>query len=255
MRARWGIAVSLAALVGALAATGTAGARGGATGDPATIALYRAAVAATNARPVEVETVANEYWLADASPTGGAASFHLAWGVPRPSAAFVAVTAVGVLRQSRGGPAWEVWTFQRDCPEGHPCASGVTPVEFFVGRHADEWGFRTGRIVACWNRAAGQSAWIRHDWTLAAPWQVVGHFGSAVVHGRRAFVTSTYPLGGGVTAREVDTVDLDDHLFVHADVTDSASSHPPDPAHRYAISVRYPSARPLPPKRRSCPGN
>ncbi len=235
MRVRAGLFV--AAVVAAALAPPAAAAPAAATGNPAIIAFYRTATLKTNAKPAEQETITKEYWLKDDAASGGSgATFELAWGVPRPSAAYVAVTALVTIRQTHGRPAWELWTFVRAC---HTCGS-VVPVEFFVGPHGDLWGFRTGRVVGCWNRATGTSRWITRDWTLAPPWQVYGHFVAMTESKGRAEVTSTYPISGGGTAREVDTIGIAEGLFVGAGLHNSATQSPRYPPHSYAIAVHYP---------------
>lgn len=254
MRVRWGALVALVAAVWAAVPAGALPLA--ATGNPTIISFYRAATAHTNAQPAEHEVVTGEYWLADdAATTSSGATFKLAWGVPRPSPSYVPATALVTIRQSRSRPQWEVWTFVRTCRSRQACTGSVVPVEFFVGKHGDEWGFRTGHVVACWNAARGSSHWIDRDWTLAPPWQVYGHFVSMTTSRARTTVTSTYPIAGGGTAREVDTIAASD-LFVHAAIRDSATKHPAYPAHAYQVAVSYPKASGVtPPTRRSCPSS
>jgi hypothetical protein len=227
-------------------------ARADVTGDAKTIAFYRVVVATADAQHVEDQVYVHDYWLADQySKNPADARFELVRG-PTRLRGFAAVDATVVYRQVHSRPDWETWTFAVPCSPGRACRSKVTPVEFFVTGGGDFWGFQRGGTVACWYHATGKSAWIESDWTTGQPWTVYGHFEPEVVHGNQVLVTSTYPTGGGGTAREVDSINKSDRLFSESGILQSATRRPKLPAYSYSISTSFPKVLPTPPKVRVC---
>ncbi len=223
------------------------------TGNPAIIAFYRRAVAATNALPVLQDVEHHQYWLYDAyNADGTSAQFLLAWGDQhKPAPYFVPATATLVERMVHSKNVWLTATFAPACSGS--CATSMAPLELYVTPHGDHWGYvGLASKVACWNRATGTTSWIDKDFTADGGWSTDGDFVKRVTHGTRSAVTSTFPDANGAKVTEVDTVNLKDLRFTGAAISVARGGHPIHPGWSYSITESDPTTTPLAPKVKLC---
>jgi hypothetical protein len=147
--------------------------RSGPTGNSATIAYYTTVTKHFNDQPFDVVASTGAFWLGYSSPT----AFSLSWDTPHRSASFqepAKETEISAVSHQK--ILWEEITWTYACLAGHVCVSTLTPLRFFLEKHAAYWAILDGRndTAACWNSATGSTAWIKKDFSSigAMPWYV-----------------------------------------------------------------------------------
>jgi hypothetical protein len=203
-----------------------------ATGDPASIAYYRTAVAKTNAVPEIRDVYSGYYWVYDhakAKGGGPTSAFLLSWGfASRPDPSEVRATGTYSVRMAGGKSAWYTLLIRPKCASGSACATSMEPLEIFATKAADYWGYvTTGSQPRCWNLATGSSAWIFSDFRPGRPWwETYGRFLPKAKSGADVKITSIYPDPDGAISTETDTINAATRLFVESVVHVSKSTKP-----------------------------
>lgn len=250
------VAIGVSALLAPTVAAATS--RAGVTGNAAAIAYYRGAVATTNALPVLRDVYHGFYWLYDDARTAGPTSaFLLDWGIAkRPASYYLAATGTVVVRLVRSRVSWYTLTVAPSCPSGDACGSSVEPLELDVTKQGVSWGYlRHGNVPACWNRAAGTSAWLDRDFSVQPSgwWRTEGDYRPIVQHGNAVLITATYPASDGAKVTETDSINATTKRFVSSDYHVSRSTHRPVvAAHHFTISESDPKTTPKPPRLHLC---
>lgn len=211
------------------------------SGNAAAIALYRQAVAATNALATLQDVYHGYYWMWDnATALGDRGSFNLRWGyATKPVANMVAATATEVIHSAAGKQSWYTVVFTPTCASGSNCVSSMKPIEFYIAPGGGYWGFaKSAGHVSCWNRAARDAPWINKDFVVSTSgtWSTYGHFLPLITRGNQILVTSTYVSHqDGATVTETDSINASTKLFTGSTYRVSRSTHPVYAAHRYAV--------------------
>lgn len=220
------------------------------------IAMYRAAVASTNDRPVIHDLDYNYYWLYDdASTNRSTVEPYLSWNdAVRPAPGYVRATGSFVVRMAHGEEAWYTARFTSTCTSGPSCPSVVDPLEILVTRHGDFWGYSRGSAEpGCWSHAAGPTRWIARDFRLGAGWwRTAGYYEPIDRAGNRAQITSLYVTTQGALVREVDTINVAKLLFTGSSYHIGRATHPKEAPHDYWVVETHPSGIPKSPAVRVC---
>jgi len=235
----------------------TAGSSGKPTGNSSAIALYTKAVAATNSRAALVQTVRGQYYW-------GYSGSGSAWRLDVDSATAPysyehRVNLIQTVALSSGKTTWELNEFV--CPTVGGCGSEGS-LAILGTASAVYWGTSSASgagLPACWNRAAGQTAWMVKAYSPG--WKPVSvttgagytaqHYVSVTHHGARDVFDSTYTWrSSGVHYTEVDTVEVASNLFVGS--TYRVATSPGHPAYSFSSTYSYPSAAPTPPTTTMC---
>lgn len=232
-----------------------AGASGAPTGNAAVIALYGQAVAVMNARPAIVETTRGQYYWGY-SGSGWRLDLNSATA---PYSYERHVNLVQTDAVSGGKVAWELNEFA--CPTAGGCGTQGS-LDIYGTASAVYWGTTSSTaagLPACWNVAAGQTAWMLKGWSPG--WRpfsettgagfTAQHYVSVAHRGGRDVFTSTFKLRSSATPyTEVDTTVAATKAFVGT--TYHVGARPGHPAYSYSIAYSYPAAAAAPPTLTMC---
>src|SRR5450631_530387 len=169
---KWRLALLLIALGGSalVAPADVAAAKTPWSGNAAAIAYYRTSVAKTNSLPTLQDVDLGYYWIWDnANVSGSSGQFELNWGyASKPAADMVRAKATFVYSLVGGKQSWYVVTFVSPCASGNTCGNSIAPLELYVTKGADYWGYELqgSSQVGCWNQATGTTDWIYKDFTV-----------------------------------------------------------------------------------------
>lgn len=197
-RRRWrsgAVAVAIAALTVGLGA-GVALAAGGATGDRASIALYRTAVRTTNSMAAYVQRQSGYVEIADS--LGPKRYAHWAWGWDQFKSGYHAATERIVLVQHDGEVAWIEDVLSASTKGCHaPSCRDALPIELLITpTHAYEGIISSGSTAACFDQVAVGDV----PYGAGIPWWIVGgDYQPSHRHGALTEITSTYKNGGQET--------------------------------------------------------
>lgn len=221
------------------------------SGTAAAVAYYRTSVAKTNALPVLQDVELGYYWFwDDAYVSGNSGQFELNWGyASRPAANMVRAQATFVIAMVGGTQSWYTVTFASLCASGNVCGSSIAPLELYVTKAGDYWGYysKGSSQVGCWNRTTGTTAWLGKDFKVGLGWRTYGKFNPIVTKGNRVLITSTYANVEGAKVTETDSIDSTSKLFTGSTVHVSRSTKPVYSAHSYSFSETDPSTAPTAP--------
>jgi hypothetical protein len=232
--------------------SGAVGARGGPTGDPATIHYYEQVTNRFNSKPATVEVFRGAFWLGYATPT----SWYLTWNRARPQYAVqhaVAETVIAAVAHQH--VVWQEITWASPCPAGRACASSITPIRFFLEHHASYWTELDGLggTASCWTPATGSTAWINKGFNVTGtkPWYVgsspyttAPNYGPLTRNGGAITVTSTYRYLNGADVTELDTINEGTGLFTAIGLNVGASGNNPHYAYKGALSIPHKVPKP-----------
>lgn len=171
----------------------------GATGDPGTIALYRAVAANTDAQRAVVVDQSGYMAL---SATGGAIAY--AFGASPVPAGFKPAHETITIAQHAGRVVWLTDVLH---------AAATPPAVLFVTRAAAFAGVVTGpgTGVGCFNRIRFTTVPYR----AGGPWwSVFGDFRPMATRGNQVLVTVTYAWADGRHVGEIDSIDAARQLIV-----------------------------------------
>ncbi len=188
------------------------------SGNAAAIAYYRTSVAKTNSLPALRDVYIGYYWIWDNANVigrGGNSQFKLYWGyASKPAAEMVRANATFVSSLVDGKQSWYVVSFTNPCAIGSTCASSIAPLDIYVTKSGDYWGYQLNGSsqVNCWHPATQTAAWIEKTFTLGAPWKTYGKYSPLVKKGNRVFATSTYT-NQGAKVTETDSIDATSKFF------------------------------------------
>lgn len=232
------------------------------SGNAAAIAFYRTAVATTNALPMLQDVTRGDLWIWDnAYATGSKGAFYMSWSYAhRPASYLVAAESTTEYRFVGAKEIWYTTTYAPLCASGTVCVSTVKPLEIYVTRGGDFWGYTTGSTpVGCWNRASASknTAWMNKDFAVSrkakGEWRTYGHFLPMVTQGNQVLITSTYPNGrGGAVVLETDSINATTKLFTGSVYHVGRSTHPVYAPYSYTVSETDPTPPLTPPSIHLC---
>jgi len=245
-------AALLAAIACASALAAAPALAAGPTGDPATIATYRAVVAATNAKGVVVVTQSG--YMSLSARASRPATFTWTYGQGHVAAGFRAATETITLAQAKGRVVWLAdYVVPAACSAANPCTANgaMPPIELLVTPHAAFAGVVTGAhaAVACFRREPFTSVPYR----AGGPWwSVFGDFRPEVTRGNQILVTLTYSWGNGRHVTELDSIRATPGLFAASAIHVARGAAAGQPAFSIAQSDAYPAVVPAAPKVSLC---
>jgi len=227
------------------------------SGNAASIAYYRQAVANTNALPALQDVELGYYWLWDGGYRAGTqGEFKLYWGhATRPSPDLVAARATFTVRLVGGKEQWYTVNFAPACASGTSCNSSIEPLEFYVTKGEDLWGYvtRGSNTVGCWNHINSTSAWIAQDFTIVTTWwKTAGKYRAMIKSATRVLITSTYTYSDGSAVTETDSIDPATKLFTGSTYLVGKSTHPVNAPYHYSMVETDPTSPPTAPKVEIC---
>jgi hypothetical protein len=226
------------------------------SGNAAAVAYYRTSVAKTNSLPALQDVELGYYWIWDnANVSGSSGQFELSWGyASKPAAGMVRAEATFVYTLVGGRQSWYVVTFVSPCASGSTCGTSIDPLELYVTKSGDYWGYDTtgSGQVGCWNQATGTTAWIDKDFTVGAAWRTYGKFSPLVRKGNRVFATSIFTNVDGAKVTETDSIDSTSKLFTGSIIHVGRSTKPVFAAHSYSLIETDPSSAPAAPSLTLC---
>ncbi len=181
-----------ATLAGSLGAT-VALAAGGASGDPASLALYRAAAHVTNALPAYVQRQTGYVQISDS--LGPTRYVHWAWGWDQFQPGYHPATERILIVQHAGKVAWIEDTLSASTKGCHsPSCRKALPIELLITPTHDYDGLiSSGTTASCF--VAVSPNHIPYSAGVAW-WTVAGAYRPAEQHGPLTEITSTYRSGG-----------------------------------------------------------
>jgi hypothetical protein len=217
-----------AAVFAAVALAASAALAAGPTGDPATIALYREAVAATNALPDYVQSQSGYVRIEDS--LGPKRFAHWAWGWDQVQPGYVAATEQLVLVQHRGRTVWiddTLTASTKGC--GSPRCRQAVPIELVITRTRAYYGLiSSGTHASCFVRESLRDV----PYAVGSPWwSVVGAFSKAQPDGRDTEVTSRFAAGGQLVT-ESDWITNASRIFARSVLRLAVGSGHPAYAYR-----------------------
>jgi hypothetical protein len=181
----------------------------GPTGDPAAIALFRRAVAVTNALPAYVQTQSGYVRIQDS--LGPRKFAHWAWGWDQFKPGYHPATERIVIDQRHGRTVWIEDTLTaapKGC--GAPSCRQAAPIEFVITpTHAYYGLISSGSSPPCFN------PWPRRHVPYAAGspwWTTAGSFAAPVPDGALTELRSKLSIDGRVVT-EHDWVSRSSHVF------------------------------------------
>jgi hypothetical protein len=183
-----------------------------ATGDPATIRLFRDVAANTNAQPA-MQLVQSGY-MTESAHVSAPSTFSYRWGFAVVPKGFVRATEAITYAQQDGRVVWvsDVLTGAASgCPQGSGCAS-TTPIELLMTRVAAFAGLvdRPHGAVGCFVREPLSNVPYRAGGRW---WTAIGDFRPMALRGNQALVTLTYAWSDGRHVVERDSIDRATNLF------------------------------------------
>jgi hypothetical protein len=203
-----------AALAASAVLLGTAGVAlaGSATGDGATIRLFRDVAANTNAQPA-MQIVQSGY-MTESAHVGSPATFSYRWGFAAVPKGSVRATETITYAQVDGRVVW-VTDLLDGSPPGCQRSSGctpLTPIELLITRVAAFAGLadRPDHAVACFVREPFTNVPYRAGGRW---WTAIGDFRPMALRGNQALVTVTYAWSDGRHVVERDSIDRSTNLF------------------------------------------
>ena len=215
------------------------------SGNAAAVAYYRTSSAMTNSLPVFQDVTTGYYWLWDDANVGGANSrFELNWGyATKPAADMVRAQATYEIQMIGGKQSWYTITFASLCASGSVCGSSIAPMELYVTKGGDFYGFYASgsNRVSCWTKATGSTAWIGKEFQPGTGWTTIGKFSPIVTKGNQVLITSTYPISDGSKVTETDSIDSATKLFTGSTYHVSRSTKPVYAPFSYSVVETHPS--------------
>jgi hypothetical protein len=213
-RVRRGALAACAVLTTSVVTVGTAAVAlaASATGDPATIRLFRDVAATTNAQPA-MQMVQSGY-MTESDHLGAPSTFSYRWGFATVPKGFVRASEAITYAQHAGRVVWvtDVLTGAAPgCPQGSGCAS-ATPIELLITRVAAFAGLvdRPDGAVGCFVREPFSNVPYRAGGRW---WTAIGDFRPMALRGNQALVTLTYAWSDGRHVVERDSIDRASDLF------------------------------------------
>ncbi len=209
-RALAGCAGLLAAAV--LVGTATVALGAGATGDGATIRLFRDVAATTNAQPA-MQIVQTGY-MTESAHVGSPSTFSYRWGFAAVPKGDVRATETITYAQLGGRVVWvtDLLTgFAPGCAGTTGCPA-LRPIELFVTKVAAFAGLVDGPddAVGCFVREPFANVPYRAGGRW---WTAIGDFRPVALRGNQALVTVTYSWSDGRHVVERDSIDRSTNLF------------------------------------------
>jgi hypothetical protein len=195
-----------------LVGTATVAFAASATGDPATIRLFRDVAANTNAQPA-MQVVQSGY-MTESAHVGAPSTFSYRWGFAAVPKGFVRATETITYAQLAGRVVWvtDVLTGAAPgCQQAAGCAS-ERPIELLITRVAAFAGLvdRPDGVVGCFVREPFTNVPYRAGGRW---WTAIGDFRPVALRGNQALVTLTYAWSDGRHVVERDSIDRTTVLF------------------------------------------
>lgn len=207
--------------------TGSVALGAGATGDGATIRLFRDVAARTNAQPA-MQIVQSGY-MTEAAHVGSPRSFSYRWGFGDVPAGSLRSTETITYAQQHGRIVWVTDVLRATrCHPGVACTAPA-PIELFVTKVAAFAGVvdRPHGTVACFVREPFTNVPYRAGGRW---WTAIGFFRPMIVRGNQVLVTDLYSWSDGQHVIERDSIDRRASLFaasvVHVEKGSKASAAP-----------------------------
>ena len=183
------------------------------TGNPKTIAFYRAVVNATRQHKGVVSIQTGFVTMSDELKSS---SFSYFWGRGTSPPGYVrAVEHITIAAANRH----VVWVTDDMVPEGCTAGAGGSclPVEFLLSSSGVLWRFDSARLPPsslCWSSSAAKGDVVGgySKIGVAFGYALYGYFYPMKRVGGNEYVTSTFPWGKTQKATEVDKINLATHL-------------------------------------------
>ena len=142
-----------------------------------------------------------------------------------------------------GKQSWYTLTFASPCASGTACGSSIAPMEVYVAKGGDYYGFFTNGAnqVGCWNPATGTTAWMNKDFVPSSGWRTYGNFKPIISKGSRVLITSTYPISDGATVIETDSINAATKLFTGSTYHVSRSTKLVNAPYSYSLTETDPT--------------
>lgn len=195
-----------------LVGTATVALAAGATGDGATIRLFRDVAANTNAQPA-MQIVQTGY-MTESAHVGSPSTFSYRWGFAAVPRGFVRATETITYAQHDGRVVWVTDLLAGAAPS---CAAGTrceppTPIELLITRVAAFAGLADGPggAVGCYVREPFANVPYRAGGRW---WTAIGDFRPMVLRGNQVLVTVTYAWSDGRHVVERDSIDRAANVF------------------------------------------
>ncbi|HEV3328557.1 MAG TPA: hypothetical protein VGZ33_04115 [Acidimicrobiales bacterium] len=209
-RVRAGCAALAASAV--LVGSGAVALAASATGDDATIRLFRDVAANTNAQPAM--QIAQSGYMTESAHVRSPATFSYRWGFAGVPKGSVRATETITYAQLDGRVAWVTDVLDGSVP-GCQRTSGcptLTPIELLVTRVAAFAGLvdRPGGAVGCFVREPLTNVPYRAGGRW---WTAIGDFRPMALRGNQVLVTVTYAWSDGRHVVERDSIDRSTNLF------------------------------------------
>ncbi len=186
---------ALGVLAGSVAVSfgATAALAAGVSGDPASLALYRSAVRATNALPAYVQRQSGYVQISDS--LGPKRTVHWAWGWDQFQPGFHPATERILIVQHDGRVAWIEDTISASSKGCHsPSCRKALPIELLITPTKDFDGLiSSGSSASCFVAVTPNHI----PYSAGVPWwSTAGDYQPSQRHGSLTEVTSTYKSGG-----------------------------------------------------------
>jgi hypothetical protein len=205
---------SLAALLVGVTvlATASTALAASATGDPATIRLFRVVAATTNDQPAMQVTQTG--YMTESAHVGSPSTFSYRWGFGIVPKGYVHSTETITYTQKAGRVVWVTDVLTATAPGCH-APSGcpqLTPIELLITKVASFAGLEdgSGGAVDCFVREPFSNVPYRAGGRW---WTAIGDYRPMVVRGNQVLITDTYAWSDGQHVVERDSVDRSANLF------------------------------------------